>query len=115
MLLVVPGDDRRVLDELLGRGADGRAERLQGGNQLSGRPRRIPTGSRSGTSACSSELKASTFLRSAELQRGGRRLVEPELPVRLVARKHEPVATREAGRALELNLPGGVAPVGLFG
>ena len=51
--LVVPGDDRGALHELLRRRSDGRPVRLQRGDDLRRRRRRSRSGSRSSTSACS--------------------------------------------------------------
>ena len=99
VLLVAPGDHRRALDELLWSGADGRPERLQRRDQrrIAGREtapvarHRAPLGER---------VEDDDVRPVGELQRRGRRLVEPELGVRLVGGDHEAVLTRERGQAL---------------
>ena len=99
MLLVAPGHDRRALDELLRRGADARAERLIAAiscGSPAAKPERYPVIDE----RFESVLKTSTFVRSATCRAETRRLVEPQLGVRLVGGEHEVEPPGELGEPL---------------
>ena len=99
VLLVTPGDHRRALDELLRRRADGRPECLQRPDQ-----RRVAGGEAAAVAghraALRERVEDDDVGPVGELQRRRRRLVEPQLRVRLVGGDHEAVLTRQRREAL---------------
>ena len=100
VFLVVPGDDRCALHELLRRRADGRPELFQRGDQIRvGRdePGAIARHGRP-LAQCVEHRHVPA---AARLECRVRRLVEPELGVRLVGCEQEPVFRREFGQPFE--------------
>src|SRR4051812_17299938 len=94
MLFVVPGDDRRLLHELLRCSAYRRPELLERIDQLD--VRRDEAGPVSGHRRPLAErVENRDVSTGSNLERGARGLVEPQLRVRLVAREQELVLTRE--------------------
>ena len=98
--LVRPGGDRRALDELLRRRPDRRPEAAQRVDDLGAARRRSPSGSPVIDERFESVLKTTTFVAVGDLQRRDRRLVEPELRVRLVGAEQEAVLARARGELL---------------
>jgi hypothetical protein len=94
VLLVVPGDDRRPLDEFLRRRADRRPERLQRRDQIgvAGDEARAVAGHRG---ALGERVEHRDACAIVELERRAGRLLEPELAVGLVAREHDVVLAAE--------------------
>ena len=97
--LVAPGDDRGALDELLRRRPDGRAECLQRRDQrrIAGREAAAVAGHRA---ALRERVEDDHVGSVGELQRRSRRLLEPELRVRLVGGDDEAVLPRETRELL---------------
>ena len=98
--LVAPGDDRRPLDELLRRGAHIRPEPSERGDQL-GIARHEAAAEPGHRRPLREGVERDDAGQVGELERGGGRLVEPELAVRLVGGQHEPVLAGEPGEPLE--------------
>ena len=97
--LVVPGRDRRPLEELRRRDADVRPVLLQRGDDLgiAGDEPRAVAGHRR---ALRQRVEHNNIRAVADLQRGLRRVAEPQLRVGLVGGEHEAVAPRQGGRLL---------------
>ncbi len=99
-LFVSPGDDRGALDELLRRRPDIRAVVAKGGDQLgiAGGEAAAEAGHRR---PLRERVEHEDVRPIGQLERRRRRLGEPELAVRLVAREDEPVVARERRESFE--------------